>query len=124
MLATFMINDSLPDLLAQIAHLPLMERGKLCTYAFKDRARPTTPYYKLPCWEHGKNVTRYIRAEQVPLLEQALAGHAQFQALVEQYAQAVIARTRKQLAAVGVKKKNLPARRPTFAWHTRKKSSR
>lgn len=119
-----MINDSLSDLLVQIAHIPLMERGKLSTYAFKDRVHPTMPYYKLQCWEHGKNVTRYIRAEQVPLLEQALAGHAQFQALIEEYAQVVIARTREQLAAVGAKKKNLPARPPTFSWRRSRKSRR
>jgi len=119
-----MINDSLPDLLAQIAHIPLMERGKLSTYTFKDRARPATPYYKLQCWEQGKNVTRYIRPEQVPLLEQALAGHAQFQALVEQYAQGVIARTREQLAAVGIKKKNPALRRLPCSWPKSRKSRR
>jgi hypothetical protein len=119
-----MTTDSLPDLLAQIADIPLMERGKLSTYTFKDRARPDSAYYKLQRWEHGKNVTRYIPAEQVPLLEQALTGHAQFQALVEQYAQAVMARTREQLAAVGVKKKTPPARRPISAWRRNRKSRR
>jgi hypothetical protein len=119
-----MTTDSLPDLLTQIARIPLMERGKLSTYTFKDRAHPATPYYKLQRWEHGQNVTRYIPAEQVPLLEQALAGHAQFQVLVEHYAQAVIARTREQLAAVGAKKKTRAARRPTSAWRKSRKSSR
>jgi hypothetical protein len=69
-------------------------------------------------------VTRHIRAEQVPLLEEALAGHAQFQALVEQYAQGVIARTREQLAAVDAKKKALPAHRPTFSWRRSRKLRR
>jgi hypothetical protein len=119
-----MTTLSLPDLLAQIADIPLMERGKLSAYTFKDRAHPATPYYKLQRWEQGKNVTRYIPAAQVPLLEQALAGHAQFQALVEQHAQAVIARTREQLAAVGAKKKSRPARRPTSAWRKSRKSRR
>jgi len=119
-----MTTDSLSDLLTQIAHIPLMERGKLSTYTFKDRARPNAPYYKLQRWEHGQNVTRYIPAEQVPLLEQALAGHAQFQTLVERYAQAVIARTREQLAVVGTKKKSRPARRPTSVWRRNRKSRR
>ncbi len=119
-----MTTDSLSDLLAQIAAIPLMERGKLSAYTFKDRARPDSPYYKLQRWEEGKNVTRYIPAAQVPLLEQALAGHAQFQALVEQYAQAVIARTREQLAAVGTKKKSRPPRRPISAWPRSRNSRR
>jgi hypothetical protein len=101
-----------------------MERGKLSAYTFKDRACAASPYYKLQHWEHGKNVTRYIPAEQVPLLEQALAGHAQFQALVEQYTQAVIARTREQLAAVGTKKKSRPVRRPTSGWRKSRNSRR
>jgi hypothetical protein len=124
MLVIFMTTDSLPDLLAQIADIPLMERGKLSAYTFKERARSNAPYYKLQRWEHGQNVTRYIPAAQVPLLEQALAGHAQFQALVEQYAQTVIARTREQLAAVGTKKKSRPARRPTSVWRRSRKSRR
>ena len=119
-----MTTHSLLDLLAAIANIPLMERGKLSAYTFKDRARPNAPYYKLQRWEDGRNVTRYIPAEQVPLLEQALAGHAQFQALVEQYAQAVIARTREQLAAVGTKKKSRPPRRPISAWPRSRNSRR
>ena len=119
-----MTIHSLPDLLAQIADIPLMERGKLSAYTFKDRARPDSPYYKLQRWEDGQNVTRYIPAAQVPLLEEALAGHAQFQNLVEQYAQAVIARTRQQLAAVDTKKKSRPVRRPTSGWRRSRNSRR
>jgi hypothetical protein len=44
MLATSMTTNSLPDLLAQIADIPLMERGRLSAYTFKDRARPNAPY--------------------------------------------------------------------------------
>jgi hypothetical protein len=109
------------NLLAQIAQIQLMERGKLSTYTFKDRSAPTAPYYKLQCWEHGKNATRYIRAEQVPLLEQALAGHARFQELSAQYAQIVIDQTRQQLSAVGSKKKK--SRRPSSSWPKSRRSS-
>jgi hypothetical protein len=80
-----------------------------------------SPYYKLQAWENGKNVTRYIRAEQVPLVEEALANYAKFQDLVGQYAQGVIDQTREQLAAVGVKKK--PGPRPTSSWRRKRKSS-
>ena len=91
------------DLLTQIAQIQLMERGKFSAYHFKDRSASCGPYFKLQCWEKGKNLTRHVRAEQVPLLEEALAGYAKFQQLVEQYAQIVIVQTRQQLATVGLK---------------------
>ena len=108
------------DLLAQIAHIQLMERGKLCAYHFQNRSGRTGPYYKLQGWENGKNLTRHVRSEQVPLLEEALAGHARFQGLVQQYAQSVIDQTRRQLAGVGSKKKTSPRR---SSWPKSRKSN-
>lgn len=109
------------DLLAQIAQIQFMERGKLSSYRFRERGPTATPYHKLQYWEHGKNITRYIRSEQVPLVREALAGYEKFQALVREYAQQVMAQTREQLAAVGVKKK--PGRRPGSSWRRSRKSS-
>ena len=86
------------DLLAQMAQIPSMELGRLCAYTFKDRPTQSGPYLKLQAWEQGKNVTRFIRPEQVPLVEAVLAGYAQFKALVGQYAQQVIDQTGTQLA--------------------------
>jgi hypothetical protein len=115
------MNTSAPsELLAQIAQIQRMERGKLSSYTFRQRARAAQPYHKLQCWENGKNVTRYVRAEQVPLVEAALAGYAQFQELIEQYAQQIIAQTREELATVGIKKK--PGRRPGSSWRRSRKS--
>ena len=62
-----------------------------------------------------------MRSEQVPLLEQALAGYAKFQELTERYAQIVITQTRQQLAGVGVKKK--PGPRPNSSWRRKKRSA-
>jgi hypothetical protein len=115
-----MTTTTKTDLLTRIAQIQLMERGKLSPYTFKERALPATPYYKLQCWEKGKNVTRYIRSEQVPMVEEALAGHAKFQALAEQYAQIVIDQTRAQLAGVGVKKK--PGPHPNSSWRRNRRS--
>jgi hypothetical protein len=109
------------DLLTQIAQIQCMERGKLSAYTFQARGPAPSPYYKLQAWEDGKNLTRYIRAEQVPLVEEALAGHARFQELVAEYEQLIIEQTRERLAAVGVKKK--PGRRPTSSWRKSRKSS-
>ena len=108
------------DLLAQIAQIQLMERGKLSPYNFKDRPAQRGSYFKLQRWEKGKNLTRHVRSEQVPLLEEALAGYAKFEQLVEQYAQMVIEQTRQQLAGVGVKKK--PGPRPNSSWRKNRRS--
>ena len=97
-----------------------MERGKLSAYKFKEREGKAKPYFKLQRWENGKNVTRYIRSEQVPMVQAALAGHAKFLDLVEQYALSIIEQTRERLATVGGKKK--PGPRPGSSWHRNRKS--
>lgn len=73
-----------------------MERGKLSTYHIKGRPADAGPYHKLQAWEQGKNHTCHVRPEQVSLLEEALAGYAQFQQLTEQYAQIIIQQIRQQ----------------------------
>ncbi|MEI7733694.1 MAG: DUF6788 family protein [Verrucomicrobiota bacterium] len=110
------------QILAEIAQIKLMERGKLSTYTVKNRAHPAGPYYKLQRWEQGKNHTQYVRPEQVPLLQAALGEHARFQQLIEQLAQLVILDTRQQLETLvtGVKKKTRP---PTSCWPKTRKSS-
>ena len=67
--------------LQQIAAIPAMERGKLSAYSFKDRSRPAGPYHKLQHWQDGKNHTRYVPAEELPAVQAALAGYAQYRQL-------------------------------------------
>lgn len=86
------------DLLRQIAAIPVMERGKLSTYSPNAGPAAAGPYHKLQCWEKGANCTRHVPAEEVPAVQAALAGYAQFQQLSAQYAELVIAETRQQLA--------------------------
>jgi hypothetical protein len=86
------------QILQQIAAIPAMERGKLSAYSFKDRSGLAGPYHKLQYWQAGKNHTRYVPADELPAVETALAGHAQYQQLIEQYAQLVIAETRQNIA--------------------------
>lgn len=107
------------QILAQIAQIRLMERGKLSAYSFPDRSGESGPYYKLQCWENGQNCTRYIPPEQVPLLREALAGQAKFQELIQQYAQLVIAETREQLTSVLKKKTS----RQKSSWPKTRKSN-
>jgi hypothetical protein len=87
-----------PQILKQIAAISAMERGKLSTYSFKDRPGAAGPYHKLQQWEQGKNTTRYIPAEEVPAVEAALAGYAQYEQLTQEYARVVITETRQNIA--------------------------
>ena len=105
-------------LLQQIAAIDAMERGKLSAYAFKERSGVSGPYHKLQYWRDGKNHTRYVSAQELPAVEAALAGHAQYRQLTEQYADLIIEQTRQNIA--GFKKK--PARRRS-AWPKKKKSN-
>ena len=107
------------QILRQIAAISTMERGKLSAYSFKDRSADAGPYHKLQHWHNGKNHTRYVPAAELPALEAALAGYAQYQQLTEQYADLVIAETRQNLA--GSKKKKNP--RPSSSWPRTRKST-
>ncbi|MGH7980721.1 MAG: DUF6788 family protein [Limisphaerales bacterium] len=81
-----------------MAAISSMERGKLSSYAFKDRVGGG-PYHKLQRWENGKNATRYIPADQVPEVEAALAGYDHFRQLTEEYVQSVVTETRQRIAS-------------------------
>jgi hypothetical protein len=100
-------------LLEQIAAIPAMERGKLSAHS-------SGRHQKLQCWEAGRNHTRHVTADELPALESALTGYAQYRHLTEQYADLVIQETRQSLAAA--KKKN-PSRRPSASPKKKKSSS-
>jgi hypothetical protein len=99
-------------LLKMIAAIPAMERGKLSPHA-------AGPYHKLQRWQAGKNHTRHVSADELPAVQSALAGYAQYRQLTEQYANLVIQETRQNMA--DSKKKN-PSR-PISSSRKRKKSS-
>jgi hypothetical protein len=94
-----MDNPTKLQLLQQIAAIPAMERGKLSAYSFKERPGTCGPYHKLQHWENGKNHTRYIPTDELPAVQAALDGYAQYQQLTEQYAQIVIEETRQDIGA-------------------------
>lgn len=105
-------------LLQQIAAIPAMERGTLSPYTFKERSNASGPYHKLQHWQEGKNHTRYVSAQELPAVQAAVAGYAQFRQLTEQYAGLVIEETRQNIA--GSKKKK--SRRKS-SWPRKKKSN-
>lgn len=94
------------QILRRIAAIPAMERGKLSAYAH-ERLGTSGPYHRLQQWKDGKNHTRHIPTEELPAVQAALAGYADFQQLTEQYADVVVAETRQNLAEA---KKNLSHR--------------
>lgn len=106
-------------LLEQMAAIPAMERGKLSPYVLKERSHTASPHFKLQRWQEGKNHTRHVSADELPAVQSALAGYAQYRELTEQYAQLVIQETRQNIA--GAKKKNQS--RPKSASPRKKKSS-
>ena len=99
-------------LLEQIAAIPAMERGKLSPHS-------SGRHQKLQCWQEGKNHTRHVPADELPAVQNALAGYVQYRQLTEEYADLVIQETRQNLAAA--KKKN-PAR-PRSSSRRKRKSS-
>jgi hypothetical protein len=99
-------------LLQQIAAIPAMERGTLSLHS-------SGRHYKLQRWQEGRNHTRHVPADELPALQSALEGYAQYRQLTEQYADLVIAETRQNLA--DAKKKSPP--RPQSFWRRKKKSS-
>ena len=100
-------------LLEQMAAIPAMERGKLSPHS-------SGRHQKLQCWQEGKNHTRHVSADELPAVQSALAGYAQYRQLTEQYADRVIRETRQNIAAA--QKKN-PSRPRSFSRRKKRSSN-
>jgi hypothetical protein len=103
------------SLLRALAQIQRLDRGSVSVL----RQGPNGPYYNHQCYEDGRNVSRYVPAEQVPELQAAIANYQRFQQLVQQYVELLVARTRAERQA-GSKKKTL---RPTSSWPKTRKST-
>ena len=78
-------------LLERMAAIERMERGKICPMAGR-------PHYNHQTWQDGRNVVRYVRAEEGTPLQNAIDGYSLFCRLAEQYADEIIRRTRQERA--------------------------
>jgi hypothetical protein len=97
----------LQEILQAMNSITRMERGKLCTQS----RGPTSPaFHKLQCWHQGKNHTRYVPVDEVPALQEALAGHQRFQQLAQEFVDLTVALTRQQTEAE--RKKNSRKSKP------------
>jgi hypothetical protein len=100
-------------LLEQMAAIPAMERGKLSPHS-------SGRHQKLQCWQEGRNHTRHVVADELPAVESALAGYAQYRQLTQEYADLVIQETRQNIAAA---KKKISARPPSSSRRKKKSSN-
>jgi hypothetical protein len=100
-------------LLQQIAAIPAMERGKLSPHS-------SGRHQKLQCWQEGRNHTRHVATDELPAVESALAGYAQYRQLTEAYADLVIQETRQNIATA---KKKIRSRLPSSLPRRRKSSN-
>lgn len=78
-------------LLERMAAIERMERGKVCPMAGR-------PHYNHQTWQDGRNVVRYVPAEEVASLQEAIDGYNLFRRLAEQYADEIIRSTRQERA--------------------------
>ena len=87
------------SLLERMAKVDQMERGKLCQMGAR-------PHYNHQTWQDGRNVVRYVPANKMKSLQEAIAGYNQFMKLVEQYADEVIRKTRRERQKASSKSPN------------------
>lgn len=78
-------------LLERMAAIERMERGKVCPMAGR-------PHYNHQSWQDGRNVVRYVPAEEVASLQKAIDGYNLFRRLAEEYADEIIRHTRQEHA--------------------------
>jgi hypothetical protein len=96
-----MNTKNTPELILQeIAQIQRLDRGTVSIL----REGPEGPYYNHQCYEKGRNVSRYVPAEQVAALKEAIAEYKRFQELINQYIELMVGKTRAERQA-GVKKK-------------------
>jgi hypothetical protein len=88
------------SILHDIAQIQQLDRGTVSVL----RQGPNGPYYNHQCYEKGRNVSRYVPAEQVPDLKAAIDGYQRVQELMAQYVELLVEKTRAQRQA-GFKKK-------------------
>lgn len=106
------ITQRRTQILDEMQSINRMERGKLCT---QSRGPGTPTFYKIQVWHEGKNSTRYVPADEVPALQEALAGHQRFQQLAAEFAELTITQTRRETTADSKKKPKSSATTRTTA---------
>lgn len=102
-------------LLERMAGIERMERGKLCPMGGR-------PHYNHQTWQNGKNLVRYVRADEADFLQEAIDGYHAFMKLAEEYVDEVIAKTRRERETVFAKPDKPSPSRKGKTGKTRKSS--
>jgi Arc/MetJ-type ribon-helix-helix transcriptional regulator len=84
------------SVLSEIAAIPTLERGTLCPM----RRGGGGQYYNLQFWRDGANRCEYVRKADVAAVQEAVENWRRYQALTEEYAEALEGRTRQARKAV------------------------
>jgi hypothetical protein len=88
-----MDNPRLPEtILAEIAAIRTMERGKLCEI----HAPSGRVYHNLQFWCEGANRSEYVARKDMEQVRDATANFQRFRGLTDEYAAAVERRTREE----------------------------
>ena len=97
-------------ILADIAAIPTMERGRLCEM----HGTAGRVYHNLQFWSRGRNRCEYVSEANLAAVRDAVANHGQYRRLVEEYATAVEEQTRRarRAGADSPEKKGSATRRP------------
>lgn len=88
------------DLLREMSLIERMEFGSLAE-EYREAAGPggetsrNGPYYKHQKWEHGRNRSRRVPAEEAGALREALDGRQRFESLSAEFVELTVASTRK-----------------------------
>ena len=79
------------QIIRKMQEIETMETGKLCLMR---RSAAGKAYYNLQSWTDGRNVSRYVPAAELEDTRKAVANHEQFMALVEEYVDLIVEKTR------------------------------
>ena len=82
-------TNTMQRILRRMTAIERMERGKLCQMTGR-------PHYNHQTWRNGRNEVRYVPADEVEALQEAIEGYQLFITLAEQYADEVIRSTQRE----------------------------
>jgi hypothetical protein len=110
-------RQNIHPLLERMGRIQRMERGKLCRMSGR-------PHYNHQTWQEGRNVVRYVPTEQVTALQAAIEGYRLFMQLAQQYAEAIIQRTRRECPQNNPRQKTSTRRKQPPPRHARGRSTK
>jgi hypothetical protein len=97
------------EILNEMAQIQSMERGKICCMSRKkvqEGKEVVVEYYNHQTWQDGQNVCRYVKADELQALKEAIAGRQRFEELADEFVEATVQMTRQKFKDDQEAKKN------------------